>query len=126
ETDVDLDGTILARLRDAVGPNMPIAVTLDPHANLTPAMIDAADLLVPYRTTPHIDKGDTGRRCADLLMDLVARQARTLRVWAQPPQNDLDDGRTDSEDSPMSRLLRHGDRAAAGDPGMAEVALFAG
>lgn len=122
----DAEGWILTRLREAVGPRIPIAVTLDPHANVTPAMVDAADLIVPYRTTPHVDKGDTGRRCGDLLAGLLARGGGTRHVWAQPAQNDLDDGRTTAADTPMSRLIARADGLAAGDDGIAAISLFGG
>ena len=122
----DVEGWLLGRLREAVGPNVPIAVTLDPHANVSRAMIDAADLLVPYRTTPHVDQADTARRCADLRAEVFARQARPRLVWCQPPQNDLDDGRTNRPDAPMARLLREADAAVAADGGLAAVSLFGG
>src|SRR5690606_27510161 len=60
----DGDGEILRRVRAAVGPGVPVSVSLDLHANMTPLMFEAADAMVAYRTYPHVDMADTGRRAA--------------------------------------------------------------
>lgn len=64
----DFDGWWLGRLRELVGPTVPIVVTLDPHANVSSAMVDAADALVAYRTNPHVDQRGVGREAAELLL----------------------------------------------------------
>ena len=58
----DVEGHFLQKLRQMTGPKIPIVATLDLHANITQRMVDAADALVLYHTTPHIDVLDTGRR----------------------------------------------------------------
>lgn len=67
----DGEGTLLARLRDVVGAEVPIVASLDLHANVTQAMLDAADALVAYRTYPHVDMAETGERAAALLQRLL-------------------------------------------------------
>ena len=52
----DVDGHWLGELRRQLGPDKPIIGTIDPHANLSPAMVAAADALIAYRTNPHIDQ----------------------------------------------------------------------
>jgi microcystin degradation protein MlrC len=55
---------------------------LDPHANLTEAMVRLADALVPFRTYPHVDMKEAGERAAKLLFDRINRGRpwqRTLR-----------------------------------------------
>ena len=42
----DGEGELLARLRAVVGPAVPIAVSLDPHANITRRMCDFANILM--------------------------------------------------------------------------------
>lgn len=63
----DCEGELLTRVRDAVGTHVPIVASLDLHANVTQPMLAAADALVAYRTYPHVDMADTGRRAAMLL-----------------------------------------------------------
>jgi len=67
----DADGEILRRVRDAVGPSVPIVASLDFHANISPAMARTATVLVSYRTYPHVDMADCGARAARVLHDLL-------------------------------------------------------
>jgi len=60
----DGEGELLARLRAAVGPKIPIVVSLDLHSNTTEAMHRHASALIAYRTYPHVDMAETGARAA--------------------------------------------------------------
>lgn len=60
--DPDGDGAVLAAVREAVGPRVAVAAALDLHANVSRRMLDSADALVAFRTYPHVDMADTGRR----------------------------------------------------------------
>ena len=68
----DGEGEVLRRLRAVAGDALPIGVTLDLHANVTDAMAALATVIVSYRTYPHIDQYDTGKRCADLIARTIA------------------------------------------------------
>src|SRR5512147_418300 len=73
----DGEGEILRRVRQAVGPRVPIAASLDLHCNFTRAMFERCDALVAYRTYPHVDMAETGARAAGLL-DGMLRAGRPL------------------------------------------------
>ncbi len=75
----DMDGYWLTRLRRKVGPDMPVVCTIDPHANLSNAMIDACDATTAYRSNPHLDQRQRGLEAANLM-------ARTLRGEIKPSQ----------------------------------------
>lgn len=60
----DGEGELLARIRKLVGPDVPIAVSLDLHANVTAEMVRHASVIDIYRTYPHIDMAETGSRAA--------------------------------------------------------------
>lgn len=66
----DCEGDLLARARTIVGPDVPLGALLDPHCHLTQAMLDAADILVCYKESPHIDFAER----ADDLLRLLAEQ----------------------------------------------------
>ncbi|MDL5353133.1 M81 family metallopeptidase [Microbacterium sp. zg-YB36] len=68
----DGEGEYLARVREVVGPDVPIGVELDLHANISPRMAELADILIGYDTYPHVDQYD---RAIELLT-LVARTVR--------------------------------------------------
>jgi microcystin degradation protein MlrC len=73
----DGEGEILRRVREAVGPRVPVSASLDLHCNFTRAMFDRCDALVAYRTYPHVDMADTGALAAGLL-DRMIRDGKPL------------------------------------------------
>ena len=81
----DGEGEILARVRRLIGPDVPLVASLDLHANVTARMVAEADLLVGYRTYPHIDMADTGTRAAEALGRLMAGAPRPAKAWRQVP-----------------------------------------
>jgi microcystin degradation protein MlrC len=85
QSHLDADGEVLARLRRAVGPDLPIAVTLDLHGNLSQRLIDHCDLAVAYRTCPHVDQRECGRRAAALLVRRLRGEIRPCQALAKPP-----------------------------------------
>ncbi|MFN0114253.1 MAG: M81 family metallopeptidase [Paracoccaceae bacterium] len=120
----DGEGELLARIRAVTRSGLPVAVTLDPHANVTEAMCGLADILVSFTTYPHIDMRETGARTARLLHRTMAGEIapRTLRA-ARPMLEEVNGGRTDI--GPM--IARH---AAARDhertPGALAVSINGG
>lgn len=81
----DADGEVLARLRQAVGRELPIAVTLDLHGNLGQRLVDHCDVAVAYRTCPHVDQRECGRRAANLLVRQIRGEIRPCLALAKPP-----------------------------------------
>jgi microcystin degradation protein MlrC len=81
----DGEGELLARIRAIVGPAMKIVVSLDSHANVTTKMLSLSDGLVAYRTYPHVDMADTGRRAAKILLALMAAEKPAHRVVRRVP-----------------------------------------
>ncbi len=81
----DGEGELLARVRKVIGPDLPLVVSLDLHANVTPAMVEHADALVAYRTYPHIDMADTGRAAARQMALLLGTRRRFAKAFRQLP-----------------------------------------
>lgn len=79
----DGEGEILRRVRQVVGPRVPIAASLDLHANVTRTMVDLADALSVYRTYPHTDMAETGARAAHMLMRLLSTQESFVKQFHQ-------------------------------------------
>jgi microcystin degradation protein MlrC len=92
----DGEGELLRRIRSVVGEGMPIAITLDPHANVSNQMCALADIIVSFKTYPHIDMRDTGRQAGEILHRTMAGeiQPRTIRE-SQPMLEEVNGGRTD-------------------------------
>lgn len=70
--ELDPEGYLLEKLRERVGPDMPIVISLDLHGILTDRMLRNVDGFAIYWTYPHVDFADTGRRAAELLLKLMA------------------------------------------------------
>jgi microcystin degradation protein MlrC len=77
----DGEGEILARVRQVVGPLVPIVASLDLHANVTRRMVEMADALTIYRTYPHVDMAVTGARAAERLMKLVQSKRMPAKAF---------------------------------------------
>ena len=92
----DGEGELLARIRSVVGTTKPIAITLDPHANVSNRMCALADIIVSFKTYPHIDMRDTARHAGDILHRTMAGeiQPRTIIV-RRPMLEEVNGGRTD-------------------------------
>jgi microcystin degradation protein MlrC len=81
----DGEGEILARVRQVIGKDLPLVVSLDLHANVTPAMVEHADALIAYRTYPHVDMADTGRAAARHLALLLRSKQKFAKAFRQLP-----------------------------------------
>ena len=67
----DGDAEVLARVRAVVGHDVPVVASVDLHANVSKEMVAHADVLEAYRTYPHVDINDTGKRAAKQLLTLI-------------------------------------------------------
>ena len=79
----DAEGELLRRVRAIVGETMSLTISLDPHANLTPAMVRLADAAVPFRTYPHVDMKAAGAQAMRLLLRRIARGTPWARAFRQ-------------------------------------------
>ena len=67
----DAEGEVLRRVRACVGPDIPVVVSLDYHANVSAATAALTDGMAIYLTYPHIDRQGTGSRAARILMRVL-------------------------------------------------------
>jgi microcystin degradation protein MlrC len=124
--DEDPDGTMIAMAREIVGPAVPIVVTLDLHANISERMVAASDLIVGYRTNPHVDMIERGEEAAlalrMILAGLAAPQAAFIRLpLAAAPVALL------TADGPYGDLIDYGTRRRAELAGdILNVSIFGG
>ena len=85
ECEPDVEGHLLERMRKALGSKIPLVATLDLHANITPRMVENADVLVLYHTAPHVDVMNTGRRGAAALRKLLIDGVRPVKAFRKLP-----------------------------------------
>lgn len=112
QSDDDGEGELLARIRARVGAAVPIVVVLDLHATITQRMADLANVLISYRTYPHVDQYERTWQAADLLERCLRGEiAPKVALARRPILYALDGGRTTSP--PMMELLRRADAIEA-------------
>jgi len=81
----DAEAEMLRRARQIVGPQVPIVVSLDYHANVSEAMVQIADGMVVFRTYPHVDRPQTGARAAQVLARLLREGRPAGRALRKTP-----------------------------------------
>ena len=122
ENSADGEGDLLARIR-AAAPGVPIGVALDLHGNITQKMVDHADVLVGFKTYPHVDMYETGAHAARLLLAMLQGGPRHSVRWHSLPLMSHTLRSTTLEGA----MLRAVDAArAAEQEGTPAVTVFAG
>ena len=84
----DPDGVLFAKVREIVGPDVPIAATLDLHANVSERMVGSIDAFIGYRTNPHLDMRERGTEAAAAIREMlggVKPQRVLIRLPIVPP-----------------------------------------
>ncbi len=85
EGEDDVEGHILARARKVLGPDKPIVLTLDLHANITARMVELANAIVGYHTYPHIDMFEVGQKAARLLLQTLQGEVKPTMAFRKLP-----------------------------------------
>ncbi|HEV2362925.1 MAG TPA: M81 family metallopeptidase [Caulobacteraceae bacterium] len=81
----DCAGDVLARIRSMVGFDVPVGVLLDLHANISDAMAEHADILLPCKEYPHFDFENRAEQLIDLLEATAEGRVRpAMRVTRVP------------------------------------------
>jgi microcystin degradation protein MlrC len=110
ETEDDAEGALLEALRRIVGPDVPIAATLDLHANATVKMAKNANALVAFRTYPHVDGYERSIQAAALVQEAMEGRKMPRCLLVQPAMLEgADHGRT-TQPGQMRDLLAKADR----------------
>lgn len=118
------DADIAARMRDTVGPQVPIGVVVDMHANVDPRLVDLVDVLLPYQTNPHVDARERGIECRGLVLDILRSGRRPGLAVVQLPLA-VTITRQDTREEPMAGLLA-GCRELEQADGVLDVSIVEG
>ena len=120
----DGEGALLAQIR-RIAPHVPLGVALDLHGNVTQAMIDHSDIIVGFKTYPHVDMYETGAHAGRLMVALLEQRIRPVTAWRQLPllSHTLMSNTTTA--SAMQRAVAAA-REAESEPGILAVSIMAG
>ena len=84
ESRPDMDGWWLGELRKIIGPEIPLIATMDPHVNLSSAMVEACDALIAYRQNPHLDQRQRGIEAAEMMVRTLQEEIRPVMAGVFP------------------------------------------
>ncbi|MEM7664174.1 MAG: M81 family metallopeptidase [Pseudomonadota bacterium] len=121
----DLDGDYFKRVRQIVGPDVPIVAELDLHANLSDEMVEQTDLLVGYRTNPHVDVAARARECVAALWKLI-HGARVHVAFQRLPLITSQISQLTDPGTPYGDAIDLGSRLRQENEGIANVTLLSG
>lgn len=79
------DEEFVRRVREAFGPAMPIIVTHDFHANITPELVKLCDVLITFKENPHLDTYDRGIQAADIMAKMIRGKVKPVQSVVKPP-----------------------------------------
>ena len=122
ETTDDGEGTLLKRIRQ-IAPELPIAISLDLHANITSDIVENCTVLVGYKTYPHIDMYEAGEHAGRIMVQALKGDVKPVMVWGQRPilAQTL---RMGHDDEPMGPMIAMAREAEAG--GLLAASVFGG
>ena len=122
ETTVDGEGTLLKRIRE-IAPELPIAVSLDLHANLTEDIVANCTALVGYKTYPHIDMYEAGEHAGRIVVRALKGEVNPVMAWGNRPilAQTL---RMGHDDKPMGPLIESA--RAEEQAGLLAASVFGG
>ncbi|MBL8700953.1 MAG: M81 family metallopeptidase [Alphaproteobacteria bacterium] len=121
--DADPDGTVFRRVREVVGPDVPVVATLDLHANMSEAMVRYSDVLVSYRTNPHVDMWERGQDCARHLRAML-RGLRTHAAYRKLPLAPPSVTQSTAPGTPYADIIRFGQERVR--DGVIDVSVMSG
>lgn len=79
------DAEIVRRVRQLIGFEIPLVLTLDFHANIPPSLIELTDALLTYQQCPHTDTFERGQKAALLMADILQKGVKPSQFLVKPP-----------------------------------------
>ena len=119
----DPEGDIATELRRQIGPDVPLLMTLDLHANVTRRMVDACDAILGYEHYPHDDVFETGVRAANLLLRILTGEVCPVMACAKLPLLVTAFHGTTRGEAPFGRLMRRA-KELEREPHILSTSLF--
>ncbi|MGG3563942.1 M81 family metallopeptidase [Neobacillus rhizosphaerae] len=120
----DPEEKLLREIRKVIGKDIPIATTLDMHANVSAIMLEHTPYHFGFKTYPHVDMYNQGVNAAKLLIEVLLEQkkyvASFIKLPMMPPSINM---RT--EEGPMHHLIELALKLE-GEPSIINASVFGG
>ncbi len=79
------DAEVARRIRMAMGPDFPIVVTQDFHANVSEDLVKYSDVVITYKENPHLDTKQRGIQAAKIMAGMVRGEIKPVQRIVKPP-----------------------------------------
>ena len=79
------DHHLLKKIRELVGPYVPVMVVCDPHGNLTKEYVESTQLIRSYRESPHTDVKQTTEFVFEQLIDFIKNRQNIHSIYRKLP-----------------------------------------
>lgn len=120
----DMDAEFARAIREIVGPDIPVGITLDMHSNISKELIERTTACVVWRTNPHLDTRIRGRKTADLIYRAAMGEIKPVQ-WIETPPVLVNIVRQFTGEEPMKGLVD--DAVAANErPGILDTSVAEG
>lgn len=122
QTTDDGEGGLLKRIRQ-LAPDLPIAISLDLHANITDEIVENCTVLVGYKTYPHLDMYQAGEQAGRIMLRALDGEVKPVMRWGQRPilAQTLRMGHDDRPMGPMIEMARQQEK-----DGLLAASVFGG
>jgi len=102
----DLEGDLISSVREIVGREMPIVVTLDLHAHVTEQMIENSSAILAWEQYPHLDPYETGVRGSKLLREILENNIVPKMYFSKTPILHSAINASTFGDTPFAELMK--------------------
>ena len=120
----DMDGEFCRAVREIVGPDMRVGVTLDMHGNVSKPVVEHTDVCLVWRTNPHLDPKVRGRKTADLVVRAAKGEIDPVQ-WIEMPPMYVNIVKQFTGEDPMKSFVE--DAVAANEiPGILDTSVAEG
>lgn len=120
----DAEAAFVAAVREVVGAEMPIVVTLDLHANISARLAELSDVIIGFDTYPHVDMHERGHEAAELIARIVKGEVKPVQEFRQLPLITLPPKQCTLRD-PMQKLMEQVHQLEA-EPGVLTATVAMG
>ena len=80
-----VDSYLIEKIKDIIGSRIPIMISLDLHANITKSMQKNTEAIVGYKTCPHTDIYETGKKTAKLMISRLKKEIKPKIILQKLP-----------------------------------------
>ena len=119
------DAYLIRKVREKVGPNIPISLAMDFHANNTDEIVSLSNCMTAFRTAPHCDHARTQIHALELLIECIEKKIlpspQMTRVDVVAPGDAVQTAL-----SPLREVMELAEEYEKNTPGIMCVQVFGG